>query len=37
MVDGVFSTPEYSVSNVSLNFGVSDHAAIVADIVKIRK
>ncbi|MCK9351530.1 MAG: endonuclease/exonuclease/phosphatase family protein [Candidatus Paceibacterota bacterium] len=36
MVDGLFSTPEYSVSNVSLRFGVSDHAAIVADIKKNR-
>ena len=37
MVDGLFSTPEYSVTNASLNFGVSDHAAIVADIAKIQK
>ena len=32
MVDGLFSTLEYSATNVSLHFGVSDHAAIVADI-----
>lgn len=35
MVDGIFSTPEYSVTNVALHFGVSDHAAIVANIEKI--
>lgn len=34
MVDGIFSTPEYSLTNVALHFGVSDHAAIVADIEK---
>ncbi|MFA5831274.1 MAG: endonuclease/exonuclease/phosphatase family protein [Candidatus Paceibacterota bacterium] len=35
MIDGVFSTPEYLVSNVSLNFGVSNHAAILADIKRV--
>lgn len=35
MVDGIFSTPEYSVTEVSLRFGVSDHAAIVANIKKV--
>jgi endonuclease/exonuclease/phosphatase family metal-dependent hydrolase len=35
MVDGLFSTPEYSVNNAKLHFGVSDHAAIVANIEKI--
>jgi endonuclease/exonuclease/phosphatase family metal-dependent hydrolase len=37
MVDGLFSTPEYDVSDVALHFGVSDHAAIVAKIAKINK
>lgn len=32
MVDGLFSTPEYSVENVKLVDGVSDHCAIVAHI-----
>jgi len=32
MVDGLFSTPEYRVSDVELVFGVSDHAAIKATI-----
>ena len=32
MVDGLFTTPLYVASNVELVFGVSDHAAIVADI-----
>jgi endonuclease/exonuclease/phosphatase family metal-dependent hydrolase len=32
MVDGLFSTPEYKVSNVELVFGVSDHAAVKAEI-----
>lgn len=35
MVDGIFSTPEYFVTNVALHFGVSDHAAIVANIKKV--
>lgn len=34
MVDGLFSTPEYQTENVRLQFGVSDHAAIVATIQK---
>ena len=34
MVDYLFSKPEYTVSNVRLQFGVSDHAAIVATISK---
>jgi endonuclease/exonuclease/phosphatase family metal-dependent hydrolase len=32
MVDGLFTTPRYFAENVSLQFGVSDHAAIVATI-----
>lgn len=28
MVDGLFSTPDYKISNVELVFGVSDHAAV---------
>jgi hypothetical protein len=35
MVDGLFTTPGYAASNVELVFGVSDHAAIVADICKV--
>ncbi len=34
MVDALFTTPSYSASNVSLEFGVSDHAAIVATVAK---
>lgn len=34
MVDGLFTTPEYTAKDVSLQFGVSDHAAIVATIEK---
>lgn len=34
MIDGLFSTPQYEVSNVRLQDGVSDHLAIVADIRK---
>lgn len=34
MVDGLFTTPAYTATNVELVFGVSDHAAIVADISK---
>lgn len=34
MVDGLFSTSDYIISNVSLQSGVSDHCAIVARIVK---
>ena len=32
MVDGLFSTPAYVVSNVELISGVSDHCAIVANV-----
>jgi exonuclease III len=35
MVDGLFSTPEYIVSNVCFVEGISDHKAIVANITKI--
>lgn len=35
MVDGLFTTPAYEASNVSLEGGVSDHMAIVADIRKV--
>ena len=35
MVDGIFSTPTYAVSNVELISGVSDHCAIVATVTKI--
>lgn len=34
MVDYVFSQPPYAVSDVRLEFGVSDHAAVVASVVK---
>jgi endonuclease/exonuclease/phosphatase family metal-dependent hydrolase len=34
MVDGLFTTEEYQASDVRLEFGVSDHAAIIASIVK---
>lgn len=34
MVDGLFTTPAYSAKDVELQFGVSDHAAIVATIEK---
>jgi hypothetical protein len=34
MVDGLFSTPAYSVSDVRLVDGVSDHMAVVATISK---
>jgi endonuclease/exonuclease/phosphatase family metal-dependent hydrolase len=34
MVDGIFSTPGYSVSEVKMISGVSDHCAIVATIAK---
>ncbi len=34
MVDGLFTTPEYRAENVRLEFGLSDHAAIVADIFR---
>ncbi|MDO8522322.1 MAG: endonuclease/exonuclease/phosphatase family protein [bacterium] len=32
MVDGIFSTPEYEVSNVEMISGVSDHRALVATV-----
>lgn len=32
MVDYIFTKPPYQVSNVTLRFGVSDHAAIIADL-----
>ncbi len=32
MVDGLFSTPGYQITNVRLKGGVSDHYAIIADI-----
>ncbi len=32
MVDGLFTTPGYTAVDVRLQFGVSDHAAIVATI-----
>jgi len=34
MVDGIFSTPQYSVSGVSMFCGVSDHCALVAEVEK---
>jgi mRNA deadenylase 3'-5' endonuclease subunit Ccr4 len=34
MVDGLFSTPTYSVSNVVMVCGVSDHCALVAKVLK---
>ncbi len=37
MVDGLFSTPQYSVSNVEFMEGVSDHKALVANIEKINE
>ena len=36
MVDGLFTTSAYRASNVRLEFGVSDHAAIIADIEKVK-
>jgi len=35
MVDGLFSTPQYKVTNVKLVEGLSDHKAIVANIEKV--
>jgi endonuclease/exonuclease/phosphatase family metal-dependent hydrolase len=32
VVDGLFSTPDYKISDVGLVFGVSDHAAVRAEI-----
>ena len=34
MVDGIFSTPEYQVSNVEMVCGLSDHCALVASVSK---
>lgn len=34
MVDGLFTAPGYSAKNVRLQFGVSDHAAVIATIEK---
>lgn len=34
MVDGIFSTPSYVVSDVELISGISDHCALVATIIK---
>lgn len=34
MVDGLFTTPGYVATDVRLQFGVSDHAAVVATITK---
>ena len=34
MVDGLFTTPGFVASNVRLQFGISDHAAIVATIAR---
>ncbi|MDO8551936.1 MAG: endonuclease/exonuclease/phosphatase family protein [bacterium] len=33
MVDGIFSTPGYEVSNVQLISGVSDHCTVVAEVI----
>lgn len=35
MVDGLFTTPGYRASDVSLRFGVSDHAAVIATITRV--
>ena len=35
MVDALFTTPQYHAQNVWLEFGVSDHAAIVAHLLKL--
>ncbi len=34
MVDGLFTTPTYKATDVRLEFGISDHAAIIATIEK---
>ncbi len=34
MVDGLFSTPEYTISDVRMHDGISDHCAIVAQVTK---
>lgn len=35
LVDGIFSTPEYNVQNVTVRSGISDHCAIVGEITKV--
>lgn len=35
MVDGIFSTPEYQVHDVTMVGGVSDHCALVARVTKV--
>ncbi len=35
MVDGLFSTPDYAVSEARLHQGVSDHCAITAVVRKL--
>lgn len=35
MVDGLFSAPEYRIEKTRLNFGVSDHAAITAEVFRV--
>jgi endonuclease/exonuclease/phosphatase family metal-dependent hydrolase len=37
MVDGIFSTPGYSVSNIEIHPGISDHCGFSAEISKARK
>lgn len=37
MVDYVFTQPPYTAHNVRLRFGVSDHAAVIAEIEKLSK
>lgn len=34
-VDGIFTTPSYSAQNVRMHCGVSDHCALISDIVPI--
>lgn len=34
VVDGLFTTPEYLVTNIRLQEGVSDHLAVIAEIVR---
>lgn len=36
MVDGVFSTPTYEVSDVKFTFGLSDHAALSCTVTRIK-
>jgi len=35
MVDGLFSTPEYKLSNVRVEGNVSDHKALVAEVERV--